>query len=81
MEGTIEYQIIVSIHLPNGATMRSVVRSADRNMAISKHTYLTNLLKGNKVGENREWTHENLGVTGQITNIEGLFGVSYVKIL
>jgi hypothetical protein len=80
----IEFQIIVNVFSPEfgGRTTRHVVRSSDREAAIKKFQYLDTLLKTkNRFQENREWTVENLGVThGQMTSIEGLYGVSYIKI-
>jgi hypothetical protein len=77
----IEYQVIVKIYLASGASIRQVVRSSDRKAAISKYNYLDDLVKKQKIGENREWVWDQFHVQGEITGLEGMFGVSYVKVL
>jgi hypothetical protein len=63
--------------------IKQVVRSSDRSTAIEKFKYLGKLVTEKKNSrELREWCAENLQQPGAIiTSSDGLFAVSYVKIL
>jgi len=79
----IEFQIVVNVYsdFKGGQTSRHVIRTKDRESAINKFKYLTDLVKDSKKkSELAMWTRENIGM-GVITSIEGLFGVSYIQIL
>jgi hypothetical protein len=80
----IEYQIILHVFLKDqgGRTIKQVVRSSDRETAIQKFKYLTELATDKKrVRELQEWADENLTTPGEIVGTSGLFGVSYIQIL
>ena len=79
----LEYQIIVNVYVPaqGGRSVRSVIRSSDRDQTIKKFQYLDQLVKDKrKQRELQEWTSENLNLQGIITSIEGLYGVAYILI-
>jgi hypothetical protein len=84
-EQLIEYQIVVNVYYPfqGGRSLRSVIRSSDRESAIKKYQYLDQLVKDKKkIQELKSWCDENLQTSGGIiTSVAGLFGVSYIKIL
>lgn len=83
-ESLVEFQTIVNVYVPTqgGRNIRQVIRSSERDTAISKYEYLKTLIADKKkLGELKAWTEENLNIPGFIVNIEGLYGVSYIKIL
>jgi hypothetical protein len=77
----IEYQIILIVWHENGQTTKKVISTSDRENAISKYSYIGQLVGDKKrAGELRDWCDDN-DIKGKIIGTEGLFGVSYVKIL
>ena len=77
----VEYHIILNIVYRDGSTTKNVVRCSTREASISKYNYLKNLLDHKDFRELKAWTHENLYVEGIVESIEGLLGVSYIKVL
>jgi len=78
-----EYQIILNVYLPaqGGTTIKKIVRGSDRDSMITKFKYLGELVMDKRrARELAEWSQDN-NIPGNIIGTEGLFGVSYVKIL
>jgi hypothetical protein len=79
----IEYHIILNVYQAanGGRTIKHVLRCTDRDLAIEKFKYLGELVVDKKrTRDLKEWCEDN-GIIGQIVSTDGLFGVSYIKIL
>jgi len=76
----IKYQIILNVFLRDGRTIKEIVEIDNRESAISTFKYLSELANKNP-RELSEWAQENLKHPGNIIGTDGLFGVSYIKIL
>ena len=79
----LEYQIILITYLPSqgGRNVKKVIRGSDRDQMITKFKYLSSLVTDKKrTHELSDWSKDN-DIEGIIVGTEGLFGVSYIKIL
>ena len=78
----IEYKILIKLYLPNGSSSIYSVKCSDRESGIKKYKYLQELFNKKSNSELMMWMRENVHVPGALpTSIEGLYGVSAVKIL
>jgi hypothetical protein len=78
-----EYQIILNVYLPTqgGRTVKKIVRGSDRDNMVTKFKYIGDLVMDKKKArELADWSQDN-DIGGMITGTDGLFGVSYIKIL
>ncbi|GEM_PF-6440542 len=79
-----EYHIILNIFLPadGGRTVKQVLRSSDRDSAISKFKYIGQLVSDKKnARELQDWCMENLHTPGIISGTDGLYAVTFIRIL
>jgi len=79
----IEYQIILNVYLPQsgGRTIKRVISGTDRDAMATKFKYLGTLATDkSKARELQGWCLDN-DIQGTIVGTDGLYGVSYIKIL
>jgi hypothetical protein len=80
----IEFQIVLDVYqdTQGGRTVKAYVRSSDRESAIKKYRYLEGLVNNKRAArELFEWSRENLSITGTIVGLDGLYAVTWIKMI